>query len=451
MMLGLAFFALSLLLAFGNLYWLYSQNRRGSFAFNVVLLVALFILSFHLFSISEVYAGVFNINAFGAFFAALLLLALLLLNALAYAYSHEYSFFAGLSSFMLLGSFAVIFSAVVPLIFVGLELVVLPAIFIILLSTRRSVEAAVKYLIISAMSTAAFALAMAFMFGASGSIALSQVASTSFSLGALALFFVALGIESSQFPFSVVFPDVYEGSAAYATAMLGGFNKVVGFAALILVVSVVFFSLKLPSYIAAGFAVLTMFYGNLAALRQQNLKRLMAYSSISQAGYIIIGLAANSSFGIEAMLFQLFAHSFLFIGALAVISWLESMGRSSIDDVIGLKDENKLATFALVLFLLSLIGMPFTTGFVGKFLLFLSAVQANLVWLAILGILNSIISIFYYAKVITASLTSKLNARKQPMPISVVLVLIACITITLLFGIFASPIVSFAEAAATSL
>ena len=404
-------------------------------------------IGLHLFSIQKIYFGILSVNSFGAFFAILLISALLLLNLIAYSYSSDYVIFAGLSSFMLLGSFAVVFSAAIPLVFIGLELVTMPAVFIILVSTRRSVEAAIKYLIVSALATAVFALAMVFFFGASGSLEITPLAKSAFSITALALFFVALGIESSQFPFSVVFPDVYEGSAGYATALLGGFNELVGFAALLLVVYVAFATFK----ISAGFAVFTMFYGNLAALHQENLKRLMAYSSISQAGYIIIGLAAGSTSGIAASMFQIFAHSFLFIGLLAVISWLESRGRSSIESVIGLRDENKLAAFALVLFLLGLIGMPFTTGFVGKFLLFLSAVKSNMVWLAILGIINSIISIFYYAKLITAVLTSKFNARKQSMEITTKIVIIICSIVTLLFGIYASPVSNIAAYAAKAI
>jgi len=450
-MLGLAFFIVSFVLAFGNLYWLYSEKRRSSFVFNLVFLILAFGIGLHLFSIQKIYFGILSVNSFGAFFAILLISALLLLNLIAYSYSSDYVVFAGLSSFMLLGSFAVVFSAAIPLVFIGLELVTMPAVFIILVSTRRSVEAAIKYLIVSALATAVFALAMVFFFGASGSLEITPLAKSAFSITALALFFVALGIESSQFPFSVVFPDVYEGSAGYATALLGGFNELVGFAALLLVVYVAFATFKISSYIAAGFAVFTMFYGNLAALHQENLKRLMAYSSISQAGYIIIGLAAGSTSGIAASMFQIFAHSFLFIGLLAVISWLESRGRSSIESVIGLRDENKLAAFALVLFLLGLIGMPFTTGFVGKFLLFLSAVKSNMVWLAILGIINSIISIFYYAKLITAVLTSKFNARKQSMEITTKIVIIICSIVTLLFGIYASPVSNIAAYAAKAI
>ncbi|MGC8676597.1 MAG: proton-conducting transporter membrane subunit, partial [Candidatus Micrarchaeia archaeon] len=183
----------------------------------------------------------------------------------------------------------------------------------------------------------------------------------------------------------------------------------------------------------------------------KNLKRLFAYSSISQAGYIMIGIATATVGGLAASLVQIFAHMFLFIGVLAVIAWLESKGREDLDSLIGLNNENKIAAISMTLFMLSMIGLPFTTGFIGKFLLFLNATLSGLVWLAILGIINSVISIFYYAKAITAIFTNKYEAKKMSMGYATFAVVAACLAITLLLGIYPSPLIGFATSAARAL
>jgi len=201
----------------------------------------------------------------------------------------------------------------------------------------------------------------------------------------------------------------------------------------------------------ALFAVLTMFYGNIGALMQKNLKRLFAYSSISQAGYILIGVATYAPDGIGAAFFQIIAHSFIFIGILAIIAWMESRNKSTVNDLVGLARENRLAAFALTLFMLALIGMPFTTGFVGKLLIFLSAVNAGLLWLAAIGILNSIISIYYYARPIMAIYSRDGHRKRVGMPAYAAMVVALCLLITVVFGVYPQPIISLVTAAASHL
>ncbi len=265
------------------------------------------------------------------------------------------------------------------------------------------------------------------------------------------LFIAALGMDSSIFPFNVLIPDVYEGASAYATSMLGGINKKMGFAALIQIMILVFITDSQAFLLIAILSVLTMFYGNITAILQKNVKRMLAYSSISQAGYILIGIAVSTPSGIAASLFQIFSHMFLFIGVLAIIAWLESRNRTKIDDYIGLHEDNKFAALALSIMLFSMIGLPFTTGFVGKFLIFLSAVNANMVWLAVIGIINSVISVFYYAKIIIASYTSKAVPKKAGMDTQTKTVIAVCLIITVIFGILPQPVISIASSAGTFL
>ena len=270
-------------------------------------------------------------------------------------------------------------------------------------------------------------------------------------LFAAALFIASLGFEASLFPFNVLIPDVYEGSPSYATAMLGGINKKVGFIVLMQVLILVFATFKSAFLAVAMLSVLTMFYGNIVAIMQRSFKRMLAYSSISQAGYMLIGIATSTSSGIAATMFQIFAHAFIFIGIFAIVAWLESRNRNEINDLIGLNQESRLMAAAATLFMLSLIGLPFTTGFVGKFLLFLSAVNANLVWLAIIGVVNSVISIYYYARPIMAMYTVKSDAKKIRPEGAIAFVVLACLAITLLFGLYPQPMISMATNAANYL
>jgi NADH-quinone oxidoreductase subunit N len=265
---------------------------------------------------------------------------------------------------------------------------------------------------------------------------------------AFVLFIASIGFEASVFPFNVLLPDVYEGSAAYATALLGGINKKVGLAALMQVLIFLFIGWSFVPELVALLAVLAMFYGNIVALMQNNLKRLLAYSSISQVGYILIGIAVANQAGVAASMFQIFAHMFLFIGAMGIITWLERKGKGEISDLIGLYKENRVCALALSLFLLSLAGIPFTTGFMGKFLLFLSAVNAGLAWLALLGVVNSVISIFYYAKVLTAVYTDKLGTHHIKLDSPTLAVILVCVIITLLIGIYPQPMIQLVNGAA---
>lgn len=382
-----------------------------------------------------------SINPYGLFFSILFTASMLLVNILAFEYSRNYGDFSVLASFVLIGMFTVSLSNSLISIFIGLELASIPTVFVILLS-KKSLEASAKFFIMSSIAIAMLSLAIVLVYGGTNSLSIMQHGKNSIMMFASVLFIIALGFETSMFPFNVLVPDVYQGSDAYVTGMLGGVNKKLGFAALIQVLILVFVGYGSAFLVVAALCILTMFYGNIVALKQTNLKRMMAYSSISQAGYILIGIATRSQLGITGSLFQIFAHAFIFIGLLGIIAWLEKNNRSSIDDLIGLNGENRFAAFAMALLMLSLVGLPLTTGFVGKFLLFLSAINSGLLVLAILGIINSVISIYYYARPILAAYTGKQNERKLEMELGLQVVLIACIFATLFFGVYPNALIN---------
>ncbi|MDE1768450.1 MAG: hypothetical protein KGH64_05405 [Candidatus Micrarchaeota archaeon] len=447
--------ALALVMTLGSILIRLLNKKTLLFAFNCLMLILL-LAGFAYFYYSgigtppELIVNTFAINPFSIFFGAMFTAGMLLVNMLAEKYSENYGDFAIISNFALLGMYVVSSSVSLITIFVGLELATLPAVFLILLS-RGTIEAATKLFITAAIAIAILSFAIVLLYGASNSFALKSYSQSTIIAFAALLFVAALGFEASIFPFNVLIPDIYTGSSAYVTAMLGGVNKKVGFAALLQVLLLVFITNKELFLFVAVLSTLTMFYGNIVALLQNNTKRMLAYSSISQAGYILIGVAVASQAGITAAIFQIFSHMFIFIGMLGILAFLESKNRKEVNDLIGLSGENSLAAFSLSLFMLSLIGLPLTTGFVGKFLLFLSAINAGLIWLAVIGIINTAISVFYYVKAIMAMYANKEGARHLSMPLSLRFVVIICILITVIFGIYPGPLVNLASGAATYL
>lgn len=442
------FVSLSALLVMGNIAFKLVKRKKLQLTYNFAVLLLLSISALLMADSNSLYLNFISINPFSAFFMFVFALGLLLVHLLAYEHSHDYSDFALLGAFSLMGMYFVSFATSLITIFIGLELVAIPTTFIILLSRRESMEAATKFFIMASIAISLLSFAIVLVYGSANSLSLQPAQQSSLLTFAIILSIASLGFEASIFPFNLLLPDVYQGSASYVAAMLGGINEKVGFAALLQVFIVVFIASDFAFAAVAALSVFTMFYGNLVALMQDNLKRMMAYSSISQAGYILIGVAVRGAAGVGASLFQIFAHVFLFIGVMSIVAWMESKDRSEINDLIGLYRENRLCALTLSLFLLALVGVPLTTGFVGKFLLFLSAVNTGMAWLAILGIVNSVISVFYYTKVITAVYTNKAHTYRIHLDSHTTTVLLVCIAITLIFGIYPQPIIQIANSAA---
>jgi NADH-quinone oxidoreductase subunit N len=454
----LIFLAVSVILLIGNLALGILEKKRIQLAYNIAVLAILVLLSLAglAYGIETTFLNVVSVNPFSLFFIAIFSMGMLLVNLLAYAYSDNYGDFAILSVFALAGMYMLSMSNSLITVFIGLELASLPSVFIILLS-KKSVEAAVKFFIMASIAISLLSLAIVLFYGGSGSLTLTNTTHSEMLAFAAVLFIVSLGIDASVFPFNLLIPDVYEGSPAYVTGMLGGLNKKVAFAALIQILILAFIGYRSVFDLLAVFSVITMFFGNIVAIMQKNLKRMLAYSSISQAGYILIGMATAGTAGLMGSLFQIFAHAFAFIGILGVVAWLESKQMHTIDDLNGLSRKNRFAALAMSLFMLTFVGLPFTTGFVGKFLIFLGAASAGLAWLAVLGIINSVISIYYYSRPIMAAYSVEnkgmgSNAiRHIKMEKPVVLAISIAIIITVVFGVYPQPLIAIAHNAATYL
>jgi len=302
------------------------------------------------------------------------------------------------------------------MLFLALELMSIPvyALAGFHRASLRSNESAVKYFLIGSFASGLLLYGSALLYGATGSLVLSEIA-TSFDpesaldlLGA-GLVLIGLAFKISSVPFHQWAPDVYEGAPTPISGFMATAVKVAAFGVLVRVVSV---GLQ-PAADSLGpllwlLAVLTMTVGNVMALIQRNTKRMLAYSSIAHAGYILIGVLVGGEAGTRAVLFYLLSYTFMTIGAFTVVAVLARDGREydAIDDLSGLGQTRPYLAVVMAICMFSLLGMPATAGFVGKFLLFSAAVQqglalgnTSLVWLVVIAVLNSALSLGYYLRV----------------------------------------------------
>lgn len=273
---------------------------------------------------------------------------------------------------------------------------------------RASLEAGIKYFMLGAFSSAFLLYGIALVYGATGSTNLAKIASSvsqsgaspnALLIGGAGLLLVGFGFKVALVPFQWWTPDVYEGAPTPVTAFMSVATKSAAFAAFF---RVFLTALPLEAWdwrlIIAVLAVLTMSLGNIAALLQTNIKRMLAYSSIAHAGYILIALVAGASAGISAALFYLLAYSMMNLGAFGAVIALSDEGRERVDiaDLAGIAAKRPLVAAVLAVSLLSLAGFPPFAGFVGKFFIFSAAVLSGWTWLAVVGVINSLISVYFY-------------------------------------------------------
>jgi NADH-quinone oxidoreductase subunit N len=280
----------------------------------------------------------------------------------------------------------------------------------------KSSESAVKYFLLGSFATAFFLYGIALVYGASGSTNLMQIASTDPSsnllrLG-LTLILVGLGFKVAAAPFQVWTPDVYEGAPTPVTALFAAGPKAATFALLLRIFTTIHAATDFWFWAFWILAVATMFVGNLGALVQTNVKRMLAYSSIAHAGYTLVAFAAVTTMKLDpetgaapayaAVLFYLLGYSLVKVGAFTIVSEIGGKGESyqTLDDFAGLGTRQPFAAAAMTLFLLSLLGMPITAGFFGKFYVFKAAINSKLIWLVVLMTINTAIGAYYYLRLI---------------------------------------------------
>jgi NADH-quinone oxidoreductase subunit N len=328
----------------------------------------------------------------------------------------------------------------------------------------KSSESAMKYFLLGSFATAFFLYGIALVYGATGTTMLDKMAaadatSTLLKLG-LALILIGLGFKVAAAPFQVWTPDVYEGAPTPVTALFSAGPKAAAFALLLRIFATVPAATKFWFWAFWLLAVLTMFAGNLGALVQTNIKRLLAYSSIAHAGYILVAFAAVTTMSSDsnggaapayaAVLFYLLSYALVKLGAFTIVSQLGGTGEKnlSLDDYAGLSQRQPFVAAMLSVYLLSLLGLPVTAGFFGKFYIFKAAVNSHLLWLAVLMAINSTIGVYYYLRVIVVMYMREPSAEVAALgpvqfPIGVNAVLLITFAGTILFGVYPNPVLNF--------
>ena len=302
------------------------------------------------------------------------------------------------------------------MVFIGLETMSLALYLMIAMSHEQklSKEAAIKYFILGSFASAIFLYGVSFIFGSVGStyipVVIQQTAelmtSSRIFLFGMTLMVLGFCFKVSIVPFHAWTPDVYQGAPTPLTAYMATAVKAVSFAAFLRLMATksLAFSENLLD-ILQWLAVLTMIVGNVAAILQNNFKRMLAYSSIAHSGYLMIGLITTGisddvAFGASGFIFYLAAYSLMTIGAFAIVALMEKNENTSvnIEDLAGYAKKRPLMALCLTVFLLSLAGIPPTVGFFGKFYVFAGAIGEGLIWLALWGVINSVISVYYYLR-----------------------------------------------------
>jgi NADH-quinone oxidoreductase subunit N len=413
------------------------------------------------------FSGMVRVDGFSIFFHCLIALisAVVILASLEYLdvqqiRSGEYY------ALILFGSagMALMSSAVeLVLIFIALEISSISTYVLTGLRRRAAIsaEASIKYFLLGSFATAFFLYGIALAFGATGTTNTARIAATlragaaqpTILYVAVALMFVGIGFKVAAAPFHIWTPDVYEGAPAPVVALMSTGPKAAAFAVLLRI---------LPGLHAPGWfwlvwvaAVLSMTLGNLGALLQTNVKRLLAYSSIAHAGYLLVAFCAAAP-GVSAAIFYAAAYAAMNVGAFAIVGHFASSGERyvTMDDYAGLGRRQPVLAVCLALLLLSLIGIPVTGGFFAKFYVFSAALSANLIGLTIIGVLNSAIAAYYYLRLIVIMYMrepSPQPAPTTPLSAALAIVLLVSVGVTLYLGVLPGRVLNFAASGARDL
>lgn len=346
-------------------------------------------------------------------------------------------------------------------IYIGLE--VMSISIYILAGFKRSKlisnEASLKYFLLGAFATGFLLYGISLTYGTTGTINLRQIASFIAEKGGMSdplmiigmgLLIVGLGFKVAAVPFHAWVPDVYEGAPTPVTAFMSVGPKAAGFAAFLRIFLTAFGSSHHEWHmIVYILAVLTMTVGNVIALSQTNIKRMLAYSSIAHAGYLLIALVSANDMGVSATLFYILAYIFMNIGAFAIIIVLSRKGDEciQIQDYAGLGFKHPLLAIAMTIFMFSMAGIPPMAGFMGKFYIFSAAIKSGYMGLAIIAVINSVISVYYYLRITVVMYMKEPTREFAPLMISPLMVAAIVISVvgTLQLGIFPSKVIEIAQ------
>ncbi|HTW87278.1 MAG TPA: NADH-quinone oxidoreductase subunit N [Candidatus Binataceae bacterium] len=438
------------------------DESEGLGALTLALLAVAFIFTLGLFGRSGIaFAGALSLDNFAAIFELLILMS----SAVVILMSIEYVPVMGLSAaeyyalilFATLGMMLMAAGADLIVIFIGFEIMSI-SVYVLAGFLRRNLksnEAALKYFMLGAFSTAFLLYGIALVYGATGTIKLGPIsaalsgpmAANPLLLSGLGLMLVGFGFKVAAVPFHMWTPDAYEGAPTPVTAFMAVGVKLGAFAGFIRIFMVHLGPVSIHwTAVLWVIAALTMTLGNLAALMQTNIKRMLAYSAIAHAGYLLVGMTAAGSQAGGAIIYYLLGYAFTNLGAFAVVIALERRGVEGdlITDYRGLATRHPVLAAAMALFLFSLTGIPPLAGFVGKFYIFSAALNAGLVGLVIIAVINSVVSAYYYVSVIVAMYVLEGGVEFGPLdsrPALIAALSVAAIA-TVLIGIYPNPYMS---------
>ncbi len=492
--LGLGAIAPELMLVFVSLVVLVMDlvmrgrdSRRLGWAALVGLAITGFMLIARFDQPSGTALGMVAIDKFGSFFKLFTVAALAVVVYFVMSDRRERKHQIGEYYFLLLGAGIGIFFMVgtnnLLLLMLGLELLSLASYSLAGFhkGEKRSAEAAMKYVVFGGLSAGVMLYGISLLYGLTGTLDLAVMAGGELSAGvvgdpdtfhrslgvaiqesprmvgvAMVLILAGFAYKITLAPFHFWAPDVYDGAPTPVTTFLAVASKAAGFGALLRFLWVLFgaegtqaaihdYGLKIGQLIAV-LAAVTMTLGNLAALRQESIKRMLAYSSIAHAGYVLMGVVGMTMAGFEASLFYLAAYYFMNLGAFGFLLYFEGVtGKDTYESIKGMGYRAPLVSIAMVAFLVSLTGIPPTVGFAGKYMLFAACIKDGFLWLAVVAGINSAVSLFYYIKVARyLFLSGPTEATAAPQPGLVGFVAVLAV-LTVLLGVYFSPLIEFAR------
>ena len=459
------------------------KERGGSTFYGTIAFAALIIsigfVMYQFYSESIAPAAVFSADvlvddAFGSFFAIAMLIVSIITVVGSFNYMRNRANPAVYFSLILLSTIGMVliaFSTDLVMLFIGWELMSIPTYILAGFNKKNPIsnEAAIKYFLFGALSSAIIIYGMSLVYGITGSTNIGEIIQGFATLDAdllpigllaIGMLIAGFGFKMGLVPFHMWLPDTYEGSPPPITALLAAGTKKAGFAAALRIIILGTVALNLDWTLALGvIAIMTMTVGNIAAIMQKNLVRMLAYSSIGHAGYILIGIsiAPFTGLGLQASLFHILNHAVMKGAAfIAVAGIVTALAVTHLDKIKGLGRRMPITALGLVISLLALAGVPPLNGFWSKLMLFGAAIDAGsslwwAPWLAVAGVLNSALSLAYYGWIIRKMYFEGETEKRIKEPASIIAVMIFSIIFMVTIGVYPEPIIKFAEMASPTL
>jgi NADH-quinone oxidoreductase subunit N len=416
------------------------------------------------------FSGMFLVDNYGCFFKMIFLIGSFLIILVSMGYLKREDLVHGeyfsLILFSTLGMMLLASGFDLVVIFLGLEIMSV-SLYVLVGFKRhdlRSNEASLKYFLMGAFASGFLLYGIVLLYASTGSTNLEQIiksmasSDAGFNLMTVAgagLLLVGLGFKIASVPFHMWVPDVYQGAPTPVTAFISAGPKAAGFAALLRVFLFSFARIELDWVtIVWIMSVLTMTTGNIIAIMQSDIKRMLAYSSIAHAGYVLVALVAGGANGVSSALFYLLAYTFMNVGAFTVVILLGKKGEenTTLSDYSGLMSRSPVLAVLMSVFMFSLAGFPPTAGFMAKFYVFSAAIRSGFIWLVIIGVMNSLISVYYYLRIVVLMFMRppQPEAARVPVALGASLVLLITLWGVLHLGILPNSFLALAQASVSS-